>query len=74
MSDADIAKEIAINPFRIKFLRGYLRNWSPKKLADATMELAKVDASLKAGVDGVYLDASQKRFLIEHTIRKVCVD
>jgi DNA polymerase III subunit delta len=74
MSDADIAKEIAINPFRIKFLRGYLRNWSPKKLADATMELAKVDASLKAGIDGVYLDASQKRFLIEHTIRKVCVD
>lgn len=74
MSDGDIAKELAINPFRIKFLRGYLRNWSPKKLADATLELAKVDASLKAGFNGTYLDAAQKRFLIEHTIRKVCID
>ena len=72
MSDSDIAKELAIHPFRIKFLRNYLRNWSPKKLADATIELAKVDASLKAGLSGQYLDPAQKRFLIEHTVRTMC--
>lgn len=72
ISDADIAKELAIHPYRIKFLRNYLRNWSPKKLADATIELAKVDASLKAGIAGEYLDPAQKRFLIEHTVRNMC--
>jgi len=71
MSDPDIARELSINPFRIKFLRGYLRNWSPKKLADATVELAKVDASLKAGYAGNYLDAVQKKFLLEETVRKI---
>jgi len=73
MSDPDIARELSINPFRIKFLRGYLRNWSPKKLADATVELAKVDASLKAGYAGNYLDAVQKKFLLEETIRKIII-
>jgi len=71
MSDPDIARELSINPFRIKFLRGYLRNWSPKKLADATVELAKVDASLKAGYNGNSLDPIQKKFLLEETVRKI---
>lgn len=74
MNDTDIAKELAINPFRIKFLRNYLKNWTPKKLADATIELAKVDASLKAGFAGSYLDPAQKRFLIEHTVRSMCAN
>lgn len=73
MADGDIARELAIHPFRIRFLRGYIRNWSPKKLADATVELAKVDASLKAGYGGIYLDPKQKKFLLEETIRKMCL-
>ncbi len=74
MGDVDIAKELAINPFRIKFLRNYLKNWTPKKLADATIELSKVDASLKAGLAGNYLDSAQKRFLLEHTVRSMCTN
>lgn len=74
MSDADIAQELAIHPFRIKFLRNYLNKWTPKKLADATIELSRVDASLKAGFAGKYLDAAQKRFLLEHTVRTMCAN
>lgn len=74
MSDLDLGAELAIKPQRIKYLRGYLKNWTPKKLADATIELAKVDASLKAGIAGENFSEAQKRYLLENAIRAMCTN
>jgi hypothetical protein len=35
------------------------------------VDLAKVDAYVRAGLDGVYLDNNQKRFMLETTIQKI---
>lgn len=70
-SDFQIAQELGINPKQVKYLKSQLRNWTPTSLANAVVELAKVDALVRAGFDGIYLDNNQKRFLLETTIQKI---
>jgi DNA polymerase-3 subunit delta len=70
-SDFQIAQELGINPKQVKYLKSQLRNWTPTSLANAVVELAKVDALVRAGFDGFYLDNNQKRFLLETTIQKI---
>ena len=66
-----IAQELGINPKQVKYLKSQLKNWTPTSLANAVVELAKVDALVRAGFDGIYLDNNQKRFLLETTIQKI---
>jgi len=70
-SDFQIVQELGINPKQVKYLKSQLRNWTPTSLANAVVELAKVDALVRAGLDGIYLDNNQKRFLLETTIQKI---
>jgi len=70
-SDFQIVQELGINPKQVKYLKSQLRNWTPTSLANAVVELAKVDALVRAGFDGIYLDNNQKRFLLETTIQKI---
>ena len=42
-------------------------------VANAVVELAKVDAYMRAGYEGTYLDQNQKRFLLETTVRKIAL-
>jgi len=70
-NDYAIAQELSVNPASIKYLKMQLKHWTPTSLANAVVELAKVDAYMRAGYEGVSLDANQKRFLLETTIRKI---
>ena len=66
-----IAQELKITPNQVEYLTPQLKNWTPTSLANAVVELAKVDALVRAGFDGIYLDNNQKRFLLETTIQKI---
>jgi DNA polymerase III delta subunit len=70
-SDFQVAQELGIDPKQVKYLRPQLKNWTPTSLANAVVELARVDAFMRAGYEGVYLDMNQKRFLLESTIQKI---
>jgi len=69
--DFQVAQEIGISPKQVPYLRKQLRNWNQTSLANAVVELAKVDAYMRAGFEGIYLDQNQKRFLLENTVRKI---
>jgi DNA polymerase-3 subunit delta len=70
-SEVQIAQEVGIKPGQAKYLKQQLRHWNQTTLANSVVELAKVDAFMRAGFEGVYLDNNQKRFLLETTIRKI---
>ena len=70
-SSSQIAQELGISPTQADKLKPQLKNWTPTSLANAVVELAKVDALVRAGFDGIYLDNNQKRFLLETTIQKI---
>jgi DNA polymerase-3 subunit delta len=70
-SNYQVVQELGISPKQVEKIRPQLKNWTPTALANAVDELAKVDAYVRAGLDGVYLDNNQKRFLLETTIQKI---
>ena len=70
-SSSQVAQELGISPSQADKLKPQLKNWTPTSLANAVVELAKVDALVRAGFDGIYLDNNQKRFLLETTIQKI---
>ena len=70
MSDADIAREIGAQPWKLKTLRDQLRRWKPAALADAAVLLASLDAQMKGG-DGVGLDPTQKQVALETTLLRI---
>ena len=45
--DFQIAQELGINPKQVKYLKSQLKNWTPTSLANAVVELAKVDALVR---------------------------
>jgi DNA polymerase-3 subunit delta len=72
-NDFQVAQEIGVSPKQVPYLRKQLRNWNQTSLANAVVELAKVDAYMRAGYEGTYLDQNQKRFLLETTVRKIAL-
>ena len=72
-NDFQVAQEIGVSPKQVPYLRKQLRNWNQTSLANAVVELAKVDAYMRAGFEGTYLDQNQKRFLLETTVRKIAL-
>jgi len=72
-NDFQVAQEIGVSPKQVPYLRKQLRNWNQTSLANAVVELAKVDAFMRAGFEGIYLDQNQKRFLLETTVRKIAL-
>ncbi len=72
-NDFQVAQEIGISPKQVPYLRKQLKNWNQTSLANAVVELARVDAFMRAGFEGTYLDINQKRFLLENTVRKIAL-
>ena len=70
MSDADLARDIGAQPWKLRTLRDQLRRWKPSALADAAVLLATLDAQMKGG-DGVGLDPSQKQVVLETTLLRI---
>jgi DNA polymerase-3 subunit delta len=70
MSDADLAREIGAQPWKLRSLRDQLRRWKPGTLADAAVLLATLDAQMKGG-DGVGLDPVQKQVVLETTLLRI---
>lgn len=70
MSEADLAREIGAQPWKLRTLRDQLRRWKPGALAEAAVLLATLDAQMKGG-DGVGLDPSQKQVVLETTLLKI---
>ena len=70
MSDADVAREIGAQPWKLRALRDQLRRWKPAALADAAVLLAALDAQMKGG-DGVGLDPTQKQVVLETTLLRI---
>ncbi|MCU0297138.1 MAG: hypothetical protein MUF33_01310 [Candidatus Nanopelagicales bacterium] len=61
MSEAEIAREIKVPPWKVRTLRSQLRRWKPAQLASAVTLLADLDARVKGGLrEGEQLDAAQK--------------
>lgn len=70
MSDADLAREIGAQPWKLRTLRDQLRRWKPAALADAAVLLASLDAQVKGG-DGVGLDPVQKQVVLETALLRI---
>ena len=70
MSDADLAREIGAQPWKLRTLRDQLRRWKPAALADAAVMLAALDAQMKGG-DGIGLDPVQKQVVLETTLLRI---
>lgn len=70
-SDADVAREAGVPPWKVKILRRQWQQWSgdQRRLALAAVALADVDAAVKGGVEeGVSLDAEQKLRELERLV------
>lgn len=70
MSDADLAREIGAQPWKLRTLRDQLRRWKPGALADAAVLLATLDAQMKGG-DGIGLDPVQKQVVLETSLLRI---
>lgn len=72
-SDAAIASQAGVPPWKVRSLREQSRRWRPAQLADAALLLTRADAALKGGeidaLGGVeILDPLQRQALLERTL------
>jgi DNA polymerase-3 subunit delta len=55
LSQADLARELGMPPWKIDVVRRQLRGWTPEGIAEAMTAVAEADAQVKgAGTDPVY--------------------
>jgi len=67
-SEADVAREAGVPPWKVKMLRKQWSRWSgdQRRLAASAVALADADGSMKGGVrEGSALDAEQKLLALE---------
>ena len=70
-SDADVAREVGVQPWQVKNLRRQWSSWSGdrRRVARAIVALAEADGAAKGGVEaGSALDAEQKLFALEQLV------
>lgn len=68
MSDAAIAAEIGMPPWKVKVATAQGRRWRPERLAAATVRLAGLDVAMKGGLRGAALDPEQKLAALERFV------
>jgi DNA polymerase-3 subunit delta len=68
MSDAAIASEIGMPPWKVKVAAAQGRRWRGDRLAAATVRLAGLDVAMKGGLRGAALDADQKLAALERFV------
>ncbi|MEI6623442.1 MAG: DNA polymerase III subunit delta [Actinomycetes bacterium] len=67
--DQALAREVNIQPWKIKQVRDQSRNWHSRDLARAVLQLADLDAAVKGGLrDGDQLDPVQKGLAMENAV------
>lgn len=70
-SEADVAREAGVPPWKVKALRRQWSRWSgdQRRLAAAAVALADADGAVKGGVgDGASLDPEQKLLTLERLV------
>ncbi|NDH19494.1 MAG: hypothetical protein EBY51_09075, partial [Actinobacteria bacterium] len=70
-SDADVARELGIPPWKVSSLRQQWSRWSgdQRRLAASLVELADAEALMKGGLEpGQALDVEQKLFELEKLV------
>lgn len=70
-SDADVAREVGVQPWQVKNLRRHWSSWSGdrRRVARAIVDLAEADGAAKGGVEeGTALDPEQKLFALEQLV------
>ncbi|MBU6244768.1 MAG: hypothetical protein KGP12_06090 [Actinomycetales bacterium] len=70
-SEADVAREAGVPPWKVKTLRRQWSRWSgdQRRLAAAAVALADADGAVKGGVgDGASLDPEQKLLTLERLV------
>jgi len=73
-SDAEVAKEAGVPPFKVKDIRDQAKRWHPSALASAIVGIAIADAAVKGrAVDGrempdVGLDKEQGTYVLERAL------
>jgi len=70
-SEADVARELGIPPWKVKLLRAQWSRWSgdQRRLAASIIELADAEAMMKGGLrPGQSLDAEQKLYALEKLV------
>jgi DNA polymerase III subunit delta len=68
MSDAAVAGEIGMPPWKVKVAAAQGRKWRPETLAAATVALAGLDVAMKGGLRGAALDPEQKLAALERFV------
>jgi len=75
LSDADLARQVGVPPWKLRTLRAQLRRWKPAQLAQAVTILADLDARVKGGLrEGEQLDAAQKLHALERDLISLSVE
>lgn len=75
MSEAEIARQVGVPPWKVRTLRSQARRWKPAQLASAVTLLAALDARVKGGLrEGEQLDAAQKLHALERDLVSLAVD
>lgn len=75
MSEADVARQISVPPWKVRSLRAQLRRWKPAQLAAAVTLLADLDARVKGGLrEGEQLDAAQKIHALERDLIALSIE
>ncbi len=75
LSDADLARQVGVPPWKLRTLRAQLRRWKPAQLAQAVTLLADLDARVKGGLrEGEQLDAAQKLHALERDLISLSVE
>ncbi|MEI8081768.1 MAG: DNA polymerase III subunit delta, partial [Actinomycetes bacterium] len=70
--DQALAREINIQPWKLKPVRERARHWPSRDLARAVLRLADLDAAVKGGLrDGDYLESSQKGLALENAVTEL---
>lgn len=66
ITDAEVARQAGVPPFKVGMLRSAAANWDSARLADAVVRLADVDAQIKGGLrPGESLEPAQKVAALE---------
>ena len=75
LSDADLARQVGVPPWKLRTLRAQLRRWKPAQHAQAVTILADLDARVKGGLrEGEQLDAAQKLHALERDLISLSVE
>lgn len=75
LSDAEVARQVSVPPWKVRTLRSQLRRWKPAQLASAVTLLADLDARVKGGLrEGEQLDPAQKIHALERDLIALAVD